>query len=162
MKGTCAHCNSEVVSPDATNGPPVSIGDNMIALLSVMREQMGVSLRKLSQFCTETLHVSLSPSGVLGIVNRVSQKLEPIYRGIEVSLRTQSVLHGDETGWPMDGKRWYMWCFCNRYIVYFHPDPSRGSKVPKAIIGENYMGVMHVDFYAAYNFGSSGNSVVIE
>ena len=152
VKGTCANCDSQVVSPEATIGPPVIIGDNLISLLSVMREQMGVSLRKLSRFVTETFKIPISQSGVLGILNRVSRKLEPIYKGIEISLRTQSVLHGDETGWNMDGQSWYWWCFCNKTIVYFHPDASRGSKVPKGIIGEEYSGIFHSDFYGAYNF----------
>lgn len=151
MKGICSHCRGQVVSPEATSGPPVIIGDNLIALLAVMREQMGVSFRKLSRFSSESLQISLTPSGSLGILNRVSQKIQPVYKGIEVSLRAQSVLHGDETGWRMDGERWYMWCFCNRDMVYFHPDRSRGAKVPKEIVGEDYQGVMHADFYGAYN-----------
>jgi len=151
IKGTCAHCQEQVVSPEATSGPPVIVGDNLIALLTIMREQMGVSFRKLSTFSQEVLQVPLTPSGALGIINRVSQKTKPVYKGIEVSLRAQSVLHGDETGWRVDGQRWYMWCFCNRDIVYFHPDQSRASQVPQDIVGANYKGVMHADFYGAYN-----------
>lgn len=152
MQGICAECLRAVVAPEATTGPPVMVGHNLIALLSVMRQQMGVSYRKLARFSTETLQIPLSPSGVLDIMNRLSHKLEPVYKGIESSLRAQLVLHGDETGWRMDGKRWYLWCFCNSSIVYFHADPSRGSKVPKAILGDDYSGIMHADFYAAYNF----------
>lgn len=151
IKGTCAHCQEQVVSPEATSGPPVIVGHNLIALLSIMREQMGVSYRKLSTFSSEVLQVPLTPSGALGIINRVSEKVKPVYKGIEISLSAQSVLHGDETGWRMDGQRWYMWVFCNRDIVYFHPDKSRASKVPRDIVGENYQGVMHADFYGAYN-----------
>ncbi len=140
-----------MVSLEATRGPSVIIGQDLIALLSIMREQMGVSYRKLSTFSSEVLQVSLTPSGALGIINRVSKKIKPVYKGIEISLSTQAVLHGDETGWRMDGQRWYMWVFCNRDIVYFHPDESRASKVPKDIVGEDYNGVMHADFYGAYN-----------
>ncbi len=109
IKGTCAHCQEPVVSPDATRGPPVTVGHELVALLSIMREQMGVSYRKLSTFSSEVLQVPLTPSGALGIINRVSEKIKPVYKGIEVSLRAQSVLHGDETGWRMNGLRWYMW-----------------------------------------------------
>ena len=140
-----------MISPEATSGPPVIVGHDLIALLSIMREQMGVSYRKLSTFSSEVLQVSLTPSGVLGIINRISEKVKPVYKGIEVSLSAQSVLHADETGWRMDGQRWYMWVFCNRDIVYFHPDQSRASKVPRDIVGEDYNGVMHADFYGAYN-----------
>ena len=37
-------------------------------------------------------------------------------------------------------------------MVYFQADPSRGSKVPKAILGSDFSGILHADFYAAYNF----------
>jgi hypothetical protein len=149
---SCTHCSKPVIAKQATTGPPVTIGPNLVALLTLLRQQMGVTYRKLSRLCTETLLIPLSAPAVMGIINRVSQKFEPIYKGIEASLPTQPVLHGDETGWRMDGNPWQLWCFCNRALVYFHLDPSRGAKVPKAILGEDYQGIMHADFYAAYNF----------
>jgi hypothetical protein len=152
IKGCCSNCSHEVISSEAFSGPQVVLGPNIVTLLTIMRQQMGVSYRKLGRFCTETLKIPLSQSGVLGVINRVCTKLEPIYKAIEVLLRKQEVLFGDETGWRMDGDRWYMWCFCNRHLKYFHANKSRGSKVPKAILGEEYPGILHADFYAAYNF----------
>ncbi len=149
---SCTDCGKPVIAKQATSGPPVTIGANLVTLLTVLRQQMGVSYRKLSQLCTETLQIPLSAPGVMGIINRFSQKCEPIYKGIEASLPAQPVLHGDETGWRMDGNPWQLWCFCNRSLAYFHLDPSRGAKVPKAILGEDYHGILHADFYAAYNF----------
>ena len=54
LKGTCTHCHELVVSPEATEGPAVIIGDNLITVLSIMRQHMGISLRKLSRFSSET------------------------------------------------------------------------------------------------------------
>lgn len=152
LEGICSHCRTSVIHPQALEGPPVTIGPNLISLLTIMRQQLGATYRKMSRFSTETLQVPLSPSGVLGIINRMSCKLEPIYKGIEAALPSQEVIHGDETGWKMDSAHWQLWCFCNRYLVYFHPSPSRGAKIPKSILGENYRGILHADFYAAYNF----------
>ncbi len=149
---SCTDCGKPLIAKQATTGPPVTIGANLVTLLTLLRQQMGVSYRKLSQLCTETLQIPLSAPAVMAIINRFSQKCEPIYKGIEASLPTQPVLHGDETGWRMDGNPWQLWCFCNRSLVYFHLDPSRGAKVPKAILGEDYDGILHADFYAAYNF----------
>ncbi len=149
---SCADCGKLVIAKQATTGPPVTIGANLVTLLTVLRQQMGVSYRKLSQLCTDTFLIPLSAPAVMGIIKRFSQKCEPIYKGIEASLPTQPILHGDETGWRMDGNPWQLWCFCNRSLVYFHLDPSRGAKVPKAILGEDYDGILHADFYAAYNF----------
>ncbi|MCP5103564.1 MAG: IS66 family transposase [bacterium] len=152
MWGCCNDCHTSTIAPEAEKGPPVRVGPNLITLLTILRQQMAAPYRKLAQFSTEGLQIALSPSGALGILNRVSKKFEPIYKGIEASLPFQPVLHGDETGWKMDGINWYLWCFCNRFLIYFHPNVSRGSKVPKAILGTDYPGIIHADFYAAYNF----------
>jgi transposase len=151
-EGTCSHCHASVIHPNALQGPPVSIGPNLTAALTMMRQQLGASYGKLSRFSSEAFQISLSASGVLGITNRMSYKLEPLYKSIEASLPDEDILHGDETGWKMDGANWQLWCFCNRRIAYFHLSPSRGSKVPKSILGENYQGILHADFYAAYDF----------
>lgn len=89
---SCTHCAKPLIAKQATTGPPVTIGPNLVTLLTVLRQQMGASYRKLSRFCTETLQIPLSASAVMGIINRVSQKMEPIYKGIEASLPTQPVL----------------------------------------------------------------------
>jgi FtsZ-binding cell division protein ZapB len=152
QEGVCTHCHTSVIHPGAHEGPAVTIGPNLITVLSLMRQQLGATYRKLSRFSTESLQISLSAPGVLGIINRMSYKLEPLYKAIEARLPDEAVLHGDETGWKMDGANWYLWCFCNRRLVYFHLCHSRGAKVPKSILGENYRGILHADFYAAYDF----------
>jgi len=161
MEGICDRCHSSVIHPSALVGPPVTIGPNLTALLTGMRQQMGATYRKMSRFSTEALQIVLSPPGVLGIINRMGYKMESIYKAIEAALPLQEVLHGDETGWKMDGANWYLWCFCNRHMVYFHPSESRGSKVPKSILGEDFQGILHADFYAAYNFAAKTQRCLI-
>lgn len=151
QRGLCARCGTEVRHKDAIHGPPVSIGPNLSAHL-VMLRQMGVTYRKLAYFCTETLGIPLSPSGVLGVVNRSADMLRPANKEIFSALRDQTVLNADETGWPVANKSAYVWGFFNTSLAYFHADKSRGSKVPKAILGENFKGTVLCDFYAAYNF----------
>ncbi|MCP4106644.1 MAG: IS66 family transposase [Desulfobacteraceae bacterium] len=151
-EGICSHCHTPVIHPNALEGPPVTIGPNLTAALTMMRQQLGATYRKLSRFSSEVFQIPLSPSGVFGIINRMSYKLEPLYKGIEAGLPDEAVLHADETGWNMDGANWYLWCFCNRRMTYFHLTKSRGAKVPKSILGEDYKGILHADFYAAYDF----------
>jgi len=133
------------------HGPPVEVGPELGVHLTVMR-QMGVTYRKLSAFCSETLGIPLSASGVLGIMNRISDQLRPVYAEIRQGVRNQAVLHGDETGWKVGKESWYIWCFCNKILACFHPDKSRGSDVAKDILGEDFQGTLVCDFYGAYNF----------
>ena len=58
-----------------------------MALLAAMRQTMGAPYRKLSVFSTECLQVPLSPSGALGIIARVADRMAPISAGIAAALR---------------------------------------------------------------------------
>lgn len=150
-RGRCSKCGSLVRHKEAEYGPPVSIGPNLSAHL-VMLRQMGVTYRKLSHFSTETLGIPLSPSGVLGVVSRSAESLRPTNEEIFSAVRKQAVLNADETGWPIANKSGYIWGFFNNNLAYFHADKSRGAKVPKAILGEDFRGTVLCDFYASYNF----------
>jgi transposase len=161
MQGKCNECGSTVRHPDALKGPHVSIGNNTAVMLASMRQLMGCSYRKLSLFFSEYFNFPIQPSGVLGLVNRVSDSLEPVYAGIGELVRIQKYLNGDETGWKNNGKRWYLWCFCNTTLAYYHADQSRGSKVPKKILGEDYPGIVNCDFYGGYNFLSNTQRCLI-
>ncbi len=149
-RGVCARCGKEIIHPEAA-GPAVEIGGNLSAHLAMLR-QAGVSYRKLSTFCTETLGIPLSPSGAYGVVSRLTDKKLPLYETIGNVMHRQEILHGDETGWKVRGEQWYVWIFCNLSTVFYHAEDSRASKVVREILGEDFEGTLVCDFYGAYNF----------
>lgn len=150
QRGRCARCGKEVRHTEALHGPPVVIGPNLAVHLTLMN-QMGTTFRKLSVFSSRVLGAELSPSGVLGLVNRVGLSLNGSYDNLREALRQQTVLNGDETGWKVMGKSGYIWCFCNKHMAFFHPDHSRGAAVIEEILGKDFNGIVICDFYAAYN-----------
>lgn len=147
----CPRCQSVVHHPDALHGPPVQTGPGLAAHFAQLRTRLGVTYRKLAVYSTEMLGIPLTASGALGILNRMADRLEPVYAGLAHALTVQRTLHGDETGWKMDGHRWQMWCCCNASLAFFHADKSRGSKVVIGLLGKNFAGLLHCDFYGAYN-----------
>jgi transposase len=147
----CPHCRSVVHHPEALCGPPVQTGPRLAAHLALLRTRLGVSYRKLALYATEALGIPLTASGALGILNRMADRMEPLYDGLAHALTVQRILHGDETGWKMDGLRWQLWCFCNASLAVFHADKSRGSQVVLGLLGKDFAGLLHCDFYAAYN-----------
>ena len=150
QRGRCSRCGKEVRHDEAMRGPPAVIGPNLAVHLTLMN-QMGTTFRKLSVFSSRVLGAELSPSGVLGLVNRVGISLDGSYENLREALRQQAVLNGDETGWKVMGKSGYIWCFCNKHMAFFHPDHSRGAAVIEDILGKDFNGIVICDFYAAYN-----------
>jgi transposase-like protein len=61
------------------------------------------------------------------------------------------VLHADETGWRVNGKTYWMWCFTNQDTTYYVIDKSRGSPVVKRFFKQVFKGILITDFWGAYN-----------
>lgn len=150
QSGYCPQCGRLCYDPACT-GPTTRVGPQLTALLAHMRETLGSSYRKLSRFSTEIAHIALTPSAVLALIARTATALVPFYDAVGSLLPHQSVLHIDETGWRMDGKRWYLWTFSNSHLVYFHADSSRARRVVTEHIGEDFQGLVISDFLAVYD-----------
>ena len=105
-------------------------------------------MRELA-FCQFQTH--LSAGGLVAAWQRLAEVLEPWYVQIGLDARASAVLHADETGWRMNGKTWWLWCFANKRTCYYLLDPSRGSPALEKFFAEAFDGVLVTDFWAAYN-----------
>jgi hypothetical protein len=150
QRGHCAECGKLVRHKQAHAGPKTSIGPVLSAHLTYLRK-MGLTFGQLSDLCHNVLKIPLERSGVLGIVNRVTDMMEWVYDVIGFKVRLEDIIYADETGWKTRGVPWYVWVFCNSELAYFHSVKSRASKVVTDILGEGFKGIVVCDFYAAYN-----------
>jgi hypothetical protein len=60
------------------------------------------------------------------------------------------VLHADETGWRVDGRTHWLWCFSNPRSCYYMIDRSRGSPALQKFFTEAFAGTLVSDFWRAY------------
>ena len=89
---------------------------------------------------------------LIGMAHRYADALEPLYQQIIFEMRKSLFLHADETGWTMDGKKAYAWLFANDLFQVFAFRETRGSKVPKEILGEEKSDlILVVDRYRGYS-----------
>lgn len=71
------------------------------------------------------------------------------------AVRGQDVVHQDETGWfeaPVEGRktRAWLWVAVSAAATVFRIACSRGSKVAKEMLGEDFGGFLVVDRWSAY------------
>jgi len=62
-----------------------------------------------------------------------------------------AVLHADETGWRVNGKTNWLWCFTNPDCTYYLIDRSRGSPALARFFTSEFQGTLVTDFWSAYN-----------
>ena len=61
------------------------------------------------------------------------------------------MLHADETGWRVNGKTYWLWCFASKDVTYYMIDRKRGSPALKRFFKKEFAGVLVTDFWGAYN-----------
>jgi hypothetical protein len=89
---------------------------------------------------------------LIGMAHRYADALKPLYHQIIFEMRKSLFLHADETGWSMDGKKAYAWLFANDLFQVFAFRETRGSIVPKEILGEEESDlILIVDRYLGYS-----------
>lgn len=147
----CARCKRHVepVVPDAM--PNATLGHHVVALSSWFHYGLGATIAQVRDILAGHLHTDVTPGGLLDGWRRLAGALAPWYRQVADDARAGAVLHADETGWRVDGRTYWLWCFCNRRTCYYMIDKSRGSPALRRFFVDAYKGTLVTDFWAAYD-----------
>lgn len=116
------------------------------------RGHLGISLGKGCDFLEQWWGISLSRAGALGHLKWGGKLFEPVVTRLLELLSQSKLVHGDETGWRINGKNVWCWCLSNPEIAVYLIKHSRGSDVLREALGDSLPGVLVCDFYSAYNF----------
>ena len=133
------------------------IGPLAKTLAAYFKYHVKVSDRDIKKIFQELFGLKFTVGSVLGFRNQLRIRLEPVYEDLVGKIRRSRFVHCDETGWRINGKSGWLWSFSNKKAAICHIDRSRGGKVPQAILGQAYKGVLITDFYSAYNKVPSGS-----
>lgn len=147
----CPHCRKDVepVVPDAL--PNATLGHRAFSLTGWLHYGLGLSIQQVRELALCQFQTHLSAGGLVAGWQRLAEVLVPWYEQIGLDVKAAAVLHADETGWRMNGRTWWLWCFANPTTCYYLLDPSRGSPALEKFFAEAFDGVLVTDFWAAYN-----------
>jgi transposase len=147
----CPACHKHVepTVPDAL--PNATIGNNLVALTGWLHYGIGVTTEQVRELVGIHLHTRLSAGGLISCWHRLGEMLTPWYDQIADAARRSAVLNADETGWRVNGKTAWLWCFASKDACCYMIDRSRGTPALKKFFLEAFDGVLVHDFWAAYN-----------
>ena len=131
--------------------PKAYIGPQAKAVANYLRYNVGISQHKLQRILKELFGLTFHQTSIVGFETQLRTRGTTLYTQIRKILNKTMLLYIDETGWKNDGIAYWLWCFCNSLMAYYHIDKSRGSKVIQAILGDKYNGIILSDFLSAYN-----------
>lgn len=156
----CPRCRKHVepVVPDAL--PAATIGHGLVSLTSWFHYGLGVTIDQIVQIQNYHLQMKLTPGGLVQAWHRLAEVLANWYEQIAAEARDSAYLHADETGWRVNGKTHWLWCFTNPKVCYYMIDRSRGSPALKKFFTEAFRGTLLHDFWAAYRSVDVGDRQV--
>lgn len=147
----CPRCREKVepVVPDAL--PGAMLGNRVLALSAWLHYALGNTLSQIVEVFNFHLQIKLTPGGLVQMWYRLASILYSWYEQIHREALDSAVLHGDESGWRVNGKTHWLWCFANPLLSYFMIDRCRGSPALRKFFREEFGGTLVSDFWGAYN-----------
>lgn len=147
----CSVCKKivEPVVPDAL--PKATVGHRTVALTAWLHYGLGQTLSQIVEVLNYHLHFQVSSGGLVQMWYRIQAIFHAWYEQIAEQARESAYLHGDESGWRINGKTNWLWCFTNEELTYYMIDQSRGSPALQKFFGEEFGGCLISDFWRAYD-----------
>lgn len=146
-RGQCPKCRKTFKGPLPAL-PKALYGNQLLSQALIMHYVHGIAIGRV----LEIFGPEVSKGGLINSFHCIGKLCEPARDELIKFLRSEDVRNADETGWRTDGQSGYAWIFRTQNTTIFEHCDSRGSKIPRAILGnENLEGYLVVDRYNAYN-----------
>lgn len=147
----CPRCKKQVEPrvPDALPGS--QIGNRVLTLSAWLHYGLGQTIDHVAEVFDHHLRFSVTPGGLQQQWYRLQEILFPWYEQIQREALESAVLHADETGWRVNGKGHWLWCFSHTRGTYYLIDRRRGRPVVAKFFRRAFAGTLVTDFWGAYN-----------
>lgn len=147
----CPHCKKRVEPKVTSAMPKAAIGNRALLLGAWLHYGLGQTISQIQALFNSLFEFQLSAGALTQQWARLGLVFKPWHEQIGQAVRRGGVLHSDETGWRVNGKTHWLWCFTNPTASYYTIDPSRGSEVINNFLKDSFAGTLITDFFSAYN-----------
>lgn len=147
----CPQCRQYHEAPVTEALPRHRLGLHVLLFVVYQKVALGLSYGKIQRELATYFGLTVSVGELPTMVAEVARLFGPAYARLMSLMRQQAAIHIDETGWRIDGTNHWLWVFVNDVVALYVVSRSRGSKIPKALLGPDFDGVAISDFFSAYS-----------
>lgn len=148
----CPHCHAETrASFPSEIQAPVQYGTGLGALAVYLVTSHLLPFKRAAEILSDLLAVHMSEGTIRHLCGRCGSRLRPIERQIKIALRQSPVIHQDESGLYVAGKRIWMHVTSTNKLTHYQVHAKRGTEALDANgILPGYQGTSVHDGWAAY------------
>lgn len=134
--------------------PRGAFGPRLQALVGLLTGAYRVSKRNTLQLLSDCFGVQIALGSIKRLEDDLSVALAAPVEEAKEYVRSQPAAGMDETSWRQAGRKAWLWTAVTSLVVVFAIRFSRGSKVAKELVGEDYKGRIVSDRWSGYTWVS--------
>ena len=148
----CSNCGSEVKSVHRDCPHTGDMGIYLLNYITMLKYNLRGPIRRVQEFLKINNDLDLSVKGINDALIRVGDACKSEYTAIQNRIRRSKWVHIDETGFHVNGKKFWLWAFrsAEKDVLITVVD-SRGRDVVKDTLGEDFNSPVIVDGWKAYS-----------
>lgn len=133
----CKHCPacqqvSMAAFPEGVRAP-IQYGPRIGAIAVYLTQQQLVPLARACEVMEDLLGIAMSEGTLCELIARCARTLLAVEEQVKEALVQAEVIHQDETGLYIAGKRNWMHVTCTSTLTHYHVHASRGQEALEAI-----------------------------
>lgn len=146
----CPGCSELVTAELPPDAAPGGFGARATALLALLRGRYRLSLDDAAELMSDVCQLPVSPASVVTSCERTSQALIEVDRAIQTVVQQAAVVNADETSWPTQTRKGWLWVAVCRVASCFRVHQSRSAPALRELLGTAYRGIVGSDRFAVY------------
>jgi transposase len=147
----CPQCKKHVEPKVESALPKATLGNRLLSLTAYWHYSLGMTISQILDTLDYHLQFEVTKGGLIQKWHQLRMILFAWYMMLATEVQASAVVHADETGWRVNGKTHWLWCFTSDDATFYMVDRSRGSPALKKFFQEEFNGVLVTDFWAAYD-----------
>lgn len=146
----CPCCRSYVTADLPADAPPGAFGPRATALMAILRGRYHFSLDDAAELLSDVCNLPLSAASIVTSCERTSEALAPVDATIAAVVREAETVNADETSWPTQTRKGWLWVAVCAIATCFRVHQSRSGAALRALLGEAFVGIVGSDRFRAY------------
>jgi transposase len=121
-------------------------------MVSLLSGHYHLSKRETAEVMADFFQAEVSLGSISTLEQRTSQAVSQPVNEAHAYVKTQPVVHLDETGWRQAHQKAWLWVAATSQVTIFVIRPSRGGQVARELLNISFPGIVVSDRWSASNW----------
>lgn len=147
----CKCCSADFITTHPDLPKEGVFGPNICKIWSLLHYKGIIPFERLSELSGNIFDVGITQKGVMDAIYRTTKALEPTYQEIKSEISTSKYVRSDETSYPFNRQKWWLWNLSNYTATLVVIRFSRGSDVLESVLKPINGRIINSDCHSSYD-----------